>query len=95
MERSSTEHVEVIKEVAQHETQQVQKRVPKHELQLVERINEMPLTKTLGHIFEVPRSIAGRVVKQIPKTKVQFAESHVQRFPSCEQHPKQEESMPV
>ena len=39
--RPVTECVEVIKEVARNETQQVQKQVTKPELQLVERIDEM------------------------------------------------------
>ena len=60
VERPSAEHVEVIKEVAQCETQQVQKQENKPEPQLVERIDETRLTETHDHIFEVPRSIARR-----------------------------------
>ena len=48
------------------------KRVSKHELQLVESIDEMPMTETHDHIFEVPEVKDRAVIKQIPKTKVQF-----------------------
>ena len=58
VERLSAEHVEVIKEVSQCETQQVQKQMNQTpELQLVKRIEEVPLAETYDHIFEVPRWI--------------------------------------
>ena len=81
-----TEYVEVIKEVARNETQQVQKQMTKPELLLAGAI---------VNIFEVRRSKSREVIKQIPKVEVQFVEKHVKRFPSCEQYPEQEELTPV
>ena len=40
------------------------------ELQLVERIDEMPLTEVHDHISEVPEIEYREVIKQIPNVKV-------------------------
>ena len=47
----------------------------------------MPLTETYDHIFEAPRSIAGKPYQADSKDEGSIRGETREGFPSCEQHP--------